>query len=124
MLWLIFLLVIIIAAWFWFLYRQNKSLSLGQTAPEFNLIDQHGNTHTLTDFRGKWVVLYFYPKDDTPGCTKQACGFRDELQQLVDLGAQVVSTIPLVTLILPRNFNCHFLYWLIPLEGLPHAIIR
>ncbi|HQU97870.1 MAG TPA: peroxiredoxin [Nitrosomonas sp.] len=91
MLWLIFLLVIIIAAWFWFLYRQNKSLSLGQTAPEFNLIDQHGNTHTLTDFRGKWVVLYFYPKDDTPGCTKQACGFRDELQQLVDLGAQVVG---------------------------------
>lgn len=89
--WLFLLLVIIIVVWFWFFYKQNNSLSLGQTAPEFNLVDQHGNTHTLTDFRGKWVVLYFYPKDDTPGCTKQACGFRDELQQLVDLGAQVIG---------------------------------
>lgn len=46
-------------------------------AHNFSLTDQNGNFHSLTDYKGKWVVLYFYPKDDTPGCTKEACGFRD-----------------------------------------------
>jgi peroxiredoxin Q/BCP len=46
-------------------------------APEFSLPDQNGHRQTLKNFLGKWVVLYFYPKDDTPGCTKEACGFRD-----------------------------------------------
>lgn len=46
-------------------------------APDFSLQDQDGNTHTLKQYRGKWVLVYFYPKDDTPGCTKEACGFRD-----------------------------------------------
>ncbi|MGQ0429489.1 MAG: redoxin domain-containing protein, partial [Gammaproteobacteria bacterium] len=45
----------------------------GAAAPEFRLQDQNGKWHTLKDYRGKWVVLYFYPKDDTPGCTTQAC---------------------------------------------------
>ena len=46
-------------------------------APPFSLADQDGVSHTLNDYAGKWVLLYFYPKDDTPGCTKEACGFRD-----------------------------------------------
>jgi peroxiredoxin Q/BCP len=51
----------------------------GQKAPSFSLMDQHGNTHRLADYAGKPVVLYFYPKDDTPGCTREACSFRDNL---------------------------------------------
>lgn len=47
-------------------------------AAEFNLPDQNGKYHKLSDYKGKWVVVYFYPKDDTPGCTKEACNFRDE----------------------------------------------
>lgn len=52
-------------------------LSVGDTAPNFTVKDTHGNTVSLADFSGKTVVLYFYPKDDTPGCTKEACSFRD-----------------------------------------------
>jgi thioredoxin-dependent peroxiredoxin len=63
----------------------------GQPAPAFSLPDQGGKTHTLKDYAGQWVVLYFYPKDDTPGCTKEACSFRDDLNQLQKLGAQVVG---------------------------------
>jgi len=63
----------------------------GQPAPAFNLPDQNGKLHQLADYSGKWVVLYFYPKDDTPGCTKEACSFRDDLQQLEKLGANVVG---------------------------------
>lgn len=51
-------------------------------AAEFNLPDQLGKFHKLSDYRGKWVVVYFYPKDDTPGCTKEACNFRDRLQDI------------------------------------------
>jgi peroxiredoxin Q/BCP len=63
----------------------------GELAPDFILPDQNGQTHALKDYAGKWLVLYFYPKDDTPGCTQEACAFRDDLQQLTDLGAQVVG---------------------------------
>lgn len=48
-----------------------------EKAPEFSLLDQNGKTHSLSDYAGSWVLVYFYPKDDTPGCTKEACGFRD-----------------------------------------------
>ena len=64
---------------------------LGQPAPAFSLPDQNGKTHQLADYAGQWVVLYFYPRDDTPGCTKEACSFRDDLQQLEKLGAKVVG---------------------------------
>jgi peroxiredoxin Q/BCP len=64
---------------------------VGEAAPDFNLPDQHGHMHTLKEYAGKWLVLYFYPKDDTPGCTQEACAFRDDLHQLTDLGAQVVG---------------------------------
>lgn len=63
----------------------------GAPAPAFSLADQTGKTRTLAEFRGKWVVLYFYPKDDTPGCTEQACNFRDDIFALGQLGAQVVG---------------------------------
>lgn len=62
-----------------------------QTAPDFSLPDQTGQTVRLTDFSGQWLVLYFYPKDDTPGCTVEACSFRDARDQLTALGAQVVG---------------------------------
>jgi thioredoxin-dependent peroxiredoxin len=63
----------------------------GQAAPAFQLPDQNGKLHSLKDYAGKWVVLYFYPKDDTPGCTQEACTFRDDLRKLTALGAQVIG---------------------------------
>ena len=57
-------------------------MHLHQKAPEFSLEDQSGTTHTLASYLGKWVVLYFYPKDGTPGCTTEACAFRDAFTQL------------------------------------------
>ncbi len=71
--------------------RANDLPEIGKPAPELNLPDQHGKLHTLQDYRGKWVVLYFYPKDDTPGCTEEACAFRDDLHQLTALDAQVIG---------------------------------
>lgn len=64
---------------------------IGRTAPTFSLPDQNGKLHSLADYASKWTALYFYPKDDTPGCTKEACSFRDDLAQLEKLGAQVVG---------------------------------
>lgn len=66
-------------------------IKAGQAAPPFSLPDQHNKLHTLNDYAGKWVVLYFYPKNDTPGCTKEACSFRDDLFQLEKLGANVIG---------------------------------
>lgn len=63
----------------------------GEAAPDFNLPDQQGKPHRLLDYNGKWLVLYFYPKDDTPGCTQEACAFRDDLHLLTALGAEVVG---------------------------------
>lgn len=63
----------------------------GETAPGFTLPDQEGKNHHLSDYKGKWVVLYFYPKDDTPGCTKEACNFRDEKGRLEGMGATVLG---------------------------------
>jgi thioredoxin-dependent peroxiredoxin len=60
-------------------------------APEFSLSDASGKIYTLKDFAGSWLVLYFYPKDDTPGCTTQACSLRDARDDLTDLGAKVVG---------------------------------
>jgi len=63
----------------------------GDAAPSFSLPDQGGKTRSLADFRNKWLVLYFYPKDDTPGCTEQACTFRDDWHKLTAMGAEVVG---------------------------------
>jgi peroxiredoxin Q/BCP len=63
----------------------------GASAPAFSLADQSGKPRSLAEFRGKWVVLYFYPKDDTPGCTEEACKFRDDIFVLEQMGAQVIG---------------------------------
>jgi peroxiredoxin Q/BCP len=64
---------------------------VGKPAPEFRLQDQDSKWHTLADHKGKWVVLYFYPKDDTPGCTTQACTFRDDIFKFRAAGATVLG---------------------------------
>jgi peroxiredoxin Q/BCP len=66
----------------------------GKQAPAFTLEDADGKTVSLDDFAGRHVILYFYPKDDTPGCTKEACGFRDAWKQIQKLGAVVVGVSP------------------------------
>lgn len=63
----------------------------GDPAPDFRLQDQNGQWHTLAQYRGQWVVLYFYPKDETPGCTTEACTFRDDLMKFHALGVQVLG---------------------------------
>ncbi|MBI4548766.1 MAG: thioredoxin-dependent thiol peroxidase [Ignavibacteriae bacterium] len=65
------------------------SLKIGDKAPEFSLPSTDGKTISLNDYRGKKVVLYFYPKDDTPGCTTEACSFRDNLARVRSKGAEV-----------------------------------
>jgi peroxiredoxin Q/BCP len=64
---------------------------VGSLAPAFRLQDQAGAWHELNDYRGKWLVLYFYPKDDTPGCTTQACEFRDNIFAFNKLGAVILG---------------------------------
>ena len=73
---------------------KTVSLKVGQKAPAFNLPDQDGKMVGLSDFKGKKVVLYFYPKDDTPGCTKESCAFRDGLDEIRENGAVVVGVSP------------------------------
>jgi thioredoxin-dependent peroxiredoxin len=60
-------------------------------APHFSLPDSNGVVHSLSDYKGKWVVLYFYPKDDTPGCTVEACSLRDARDTLAELGAEIIG---------------------------------
>ena len=66
-------------------------LETGTKAPAFSLPDQNGQTHTLDEYRGKKLILYFYPRDNTSGCTKQACGFGDLYPQFMEKGAVVVG---------------------------------
>lgn len=66
-------------------------LEKGTKAPEFSLPDQNGTMHSLKDYKGKKVILYFYPKDNTPGCTKQACGFGDLHPQFAEKGAVIIG---------------------------------
>jgi len=69
----------------------GSTLEVGDKAPDFSLPDQQGKAVSLKNFRGKQVVLYFYPKDDTPGCTKESCDFRDVESQIVRAGAVIVG---------------------------------
>ncbi len=61
------------------------------TAPDFTLLGPDGQPHSLKDFQGQWVVLYFYPKDDTPGCTVEACSLRDARDTLAEMGAEIIG---------------------------------
>ena len=84
--------LLFVALFFW--YQVNKTGGIpraGQAAPSFELPDQNGKMHKLADYRGKWLVLYFYPKDDTPYCTKEACAFRDDFAKITTAGANVVG---------------------------------
>ncbi len=65
--------------------------NIGETAPEFTLVDQHNQSISLSDYKDKWVVLYFYPKDDTPGCTTEACSFRDNINKLIEKQAVILG---------------------------------
>jgi peroxiredoxin Q/BCP len=67
------------------------TLKAGDKAPDFTAKDQNGNTISLADFKGKIIILYFYPKDDTPGCTAEACDFRDNYQSLLGKGFEVIG---------------------------------
>jgi thioredoxin-dependent peroxiredoxin len=69
-------------------------LEVGARAPRFSLFDQDGHRVTSASLKGERYVLYFYPEDDTPGCTVEACGFRDELDSLASLGVRVVGVSP------------------------------
>ena len=64
---------------------------LNSQAPAFELLDQHSEIHKLADYAGRWLVLYFYPKDDTPGCTKEACNFRDDIYHIRETQAEIVG---------------------------------
>lgn len=72
----------------------QKPLQAGDPAPEFSLVGDDDKTHGLRDFRGRHVVLYFYPRDATPGCTQEACDFRDRSEALTKKGAVVIGVSP------------------------------
>lgn len=67
---------------------------VGESAPDFTLPDQNGDSHSLSTYRGRWVLLYFYPKDDTPGCTKEACMIRDAFPRFDGVHAHVFGISP------------------------------
>jgi peroxiredoxin Q/BCP len=69
----------------------SASPAMGEAAPAFDLLDQNGQRQRLEDYRGQWLVLYFYPKDDTPGCTTEACQFRDDYYRIKALDAVVIG---------------------------------
>ena len=69
-------------------------LEEGIAAPDFDLADESGKQHKLSDYRGQTIVLYFYPKDDTPGCTKEACNFRDDYSAYQDAGVVILGVSP------------------------------
>jgi peroxiredoxin Q/BCP len=89
--WLLTFLVVAFALLLWRTAAAAKRNlpAVGDEAPAFELPDQDGKSRTLSEFRGKWLVLYFYPRDDTPGCTTQACHFRDDSGSFDALGAVV-----------------------------------
>jgi thioredoxin-dependent peroxiredoxin len=69
----------------------GMKIAVGDKAPDFSLSDAVGTLHTLSNYNGKWVLLYFYPKDDTPGCAKEACAIRDEFPRFKDMHATVLG---------------------------------
>ncbi len=74
--------------------EQIVELKAGDKAPEFSAADQDGKVRKLSDYKGKRLILYFYPKDNTPGCTAEACSLRDGRQELQDMGFEVVGVSP------------------------------
>ncbi len=89
--WVLIVLVVALALLLWRMsaYASRNLPKAGGEAPDFALTDQNGKLRPLGEFRGKWLVLYFYPRDDTPGCAEQAARFRDAMRELEALGANV-----------------------------------
>ena len=81
----------LLAAAFSLQVAASDQIVVGQPAPEFELPDQDGQLHSLEDYRDRWIVLYFYPKDETPGCTTEACEFRDDIFAYRELNAQILG---------------------------------
>lgn len=89
---LVLLIILSFIVWVgWRAWNTGTLPTAGENAPDFHLPDQHGKLHSLSDYAGRWLVLYFYPKDDTPGCTREACAFRDGLARLETADAVVVG---------------------------------
>jgi len=83
-------LLLLASALLWML-RPGSARVEGSAAPDFALSDQNGKTHRLSNYAGRWLVLFFYPKDDTPGCTQEVCTFRDDIGVLGELDATVAG---------------------------------
>ena len=84
-------LTAVISIFVWADAYTDTQPSVGESAPSFKLKDQNGDWHTLGDYKGKYVVLFFYPKDGTPGCTTEACNFRDNIFAFDDLNTQILG---------------------------------
>lgn len=90
--WALIVLTLIVAGFLtWRILRIAPRLVEGDIAPEFQLKDHEGRLRRLAEYQGRWLVLYFYPRDDTPGCTREACAFRDDLLTIRALHAEVVG---------------------------------
>lgn len=91
--WILVTLVVGLALVLWrsLAFAHSNLPKAGDAAPAFSLPDQSGKLRNIGEFLGKWLVLYFYPKDDTPGCTEQACTFRDDMHKLSAAGAEIVG---------------------------------
>ena len=92
MIWLVLVAGVVALALFLWLANARVARNLpkaGDAAPGFTLPDQNAKPHTLEEFRGKWLVMYFYPRDDTPGCVEQAMQFRNSMREIEGLGAAV-----------------------------------
>lgn len=83
--------IVLLMSCFFVMPLQAANISLGSPAPGFSLLNQAGSSINLADYQGKWVVLYFYPKNDTPGCTTEACSFRDNINRLIAKDAVVLG---------------------------------
>jgi peroxiredoxin Q/BCP len=91
MIWLVLLALVLVGLYLWAVNARiaRQRPAAGSAAPGFSLPDQNGHLRTLDEFRGRWLVLYFYPRDDTPGCTEQAMRFRNTMRDFEKLGATV-----------------------------------
>ena len=98
-------------------------LEIGKKAPDFTLPDQNGDMHTLSQYRGQKVILYFYPRDNTAGCTKQACGFAERYPQIREKGA-VVLGISRDSVKSHKNFETKYSLPFTILSDPDHAVIE
>jgi len=93
MIWVWTSVAILLLGGLWLFWRAGHAplLATGSPAPAFVLPNQYGKMVDAVSLRGRWLVIYFYPKDDTPGCTKEACGFRDHLDRLQAMGVRILG---------------------------------